>query len=264
MEKTKTIEELTAELYVAVADMNGAHDVSAVELSSLTDKMNSAKQAVNDYYINERLAELSAMDVVAMWKSYVDMPYTPSGVAVKQDTKTKRWSVSSDPVTLFIPLESLIQHNDRQIVSSMRWKLSIDCLRFALVACSCNETKVAQEKGVKVDKDKPARNPLSVTDAMYAYAKARDWKLHDANITSLKKMCDDVLADILPADMLDKLHIYSADVRYLLHAVCTTASANHNAKFRIKKATGVQEELFTVYKTRLHNGEYTYADRADR
>lgn len=261
MEK-KSIEVLSAELYGAVKAVNEAGEVSAKDYDTLMENMNNAKTAVNDFYVSERLAELCAMDVNAMWVSYIDMPCATNGVAVKRDAKTQKWSVDPDPVTLFIPLSALVQANEsRQIVTSRRWKNSVECLRFALVECSCNETKVAREKGEKVDNDKPTRNPLSVTDNMYGYANAKKWTLRNATITSLKKMCDDVLADILPADMLTGVHINSADVRYLLHAVCTTASNNHNAKFRIRKDTGVQEELFTVYKTRLHKGEYNYAER---
>lgn len=259
MEK-KSIEVLNAELYGAVKAVNDAGEVSAKDYATLVEKMNLARDTVNEFYVSARLGELCAMDVNAMWVSYIDMPCT-TGVAIKHDSKTQKWSVDPDPATLFIPMSALIQANDRQIVTSLRWKNSVECLRFALVECSCNETKVALEKGEKVDKDKPARNPLSVTDAMYGYAGAKGWTLRGATITSLKKMCDDVLADVLPAELLNGVHINSADVRYLLHAVCTTASKNHNAKFRIRKDTGVQEELLTVYKTRLHKGEYNYADR---
>lgn len=221
------------------AGEDSAHELARLKLS--------LKQW-NETLIEARVREFGAMDVIPLFKEFIENPRATT-YKTMQDKTTHLYDVKETSTYInFRQIDSMFprnlitpKHNWAQLVKIFRWNI----VRFS-----------ARDDG------KYATADFSLIAQDYNMAHELGWD-GVPSMRSLNEQLNVVVQAIIPGEICPKL-MARADLKQLMRAVLPEDGKNHETKVLIKNLDVFEQKLFAVIRTRMANGSYAYhADKGD-
>lgn len=196
----------------------------------------------NETLINARVRELGSMDVIPLFKEFIDNPRATTYKTV-QDKTTHLYDVKETSAYInFRQIDSMFprslitpKHNWAQLVKILRWNI----VRFS-----------ARDDGQYSTTD------FSLTAQDYSAAHALGWD-GVPSMRSLNDQLNVVVQAIIPGEICPKL-MARADLKQLMRAVLPEDGKNHETKVLIKNLDVFEQKLFAVIRTRMNKWSYAY------
>lgn len=238
----KTLEQLNSDVQLELDALNAAVR-GGYETQTSQDALKAKMGALNARLMQMRADEFAAMDILPLFKEYVENPWA-STKKLSQDKKTLLYSLGDSKQ--YVPFVSVDEANrTRTITTANDWAQKVRLLRYNLTLAN-----------VKADGSSTSNIALSYDDA--AKLKELGWA-GEYSIGALLRQLSDVVNAIMPLEYRPKRMI-RADVRQLMRALLVESGTGHKTNVSIRTQRTFEQKLFAVIKARLDERAYNFAD----
>ena len=240
----KTLEQLNADVTRELESVNAAIQGGQDPTDTLA-MLKTALAALNKRLVKNRVAEFSALDVVSLYREYIQNPYAKCrGARPNKDTGLY---VLVD-VDKYVPFEALDAANPaRKITQVGAWQKMVRVLRYNMATLEVRESGNASSN-------------IALTADDMSYRKEIGWDVK-SSINTATAQLSALVAAILPPELCPKT-MYKADAKQLMKAIMPETGTGHDTGVTIKRESFFEQKLFAVIKTRMADGGYLYDDES--
>lgn len=242
--EAKTTEQLYADVARELTSVNAAVQ-NGQDPTDTLNVLKAALTALNKRLMKNRVAELSALDVVDLYREYIPNPFAKCKGA-RPDKNTGLYALVD--VNKYVPFESLDAANPtRKITQVGAWQKMVRILRYNMVLFAVRDNGNAHSN-------------ISLTADDFSFRKSIGWD-KQPSMNSLTSQLTELVAAILPPELCPKV-MYKGDAKQLLHAITPEAGVGHETRNVVKRESTFEQKLFAVVHTRMENGGYLFDDDA--
>lgn len=242
--EAKTTEQLYADVARELASVNTAVQ-NGQDPTDTLNVLKAALTALNKRLMKNRVAELSALDVVDLYREYIPNPFAKCKGA-RPDKNTGLYALVD--VNKYVPFESLDAANPtRKITQVGAWQKMVRILRYNMATLEIRENGKASSN-------------IALTPDDMSYRKKIGWDVK-ASMNTVTTQLSALAAAILPAELCPKV-MYKADAKQLAKAIMPEVGSGHDTSNVVKREAFFEQKLFAVIKTRMADGGYLYDDES--